>query len=158
MASQDEQTEQATGSGEKTARPRRDTKQLSGYLVDSDRRGFIALAREPDGSDLLEIAERDVVRRTVVSNDSAEPRRVIVHVDRAATVERRHPISIGREADLLQGSLLAAFQTAALRGPVSGGVGADHGFLVQLYVAKSETTLTCWEDCTLGISNCLTAN
>jgi hypothetical protein len=126
------------------------TKRLIGVLADDAPKGFLRLSRPDDVDDFLEIKEDDVRSREVLKNkDGSE--RVALFIDRDADIRRCSTIRISREAELLQGSLLAQFVDANRSGAADRG----RDILVQLYVAKTETTLTCWEDCTFHISNCL---
>lgn len=127
-------------------------KRLVGVLGDDAPRGYLRLCRPDNPGDFLEIAENAVVdRETVAGNDGST--RVALFVDRTADIRRCSTIRISREVELLQGSLLAQFVDATRSGAADRGRDA----LVQLYSAKTETTLTCWEDCTYHISACLTA-
>ena len=127
-----------------------DTKKLTGFVATDSPDGIICLCRTQDGDDCLEIHEDDVKKRKKVKGADGS-KQTALFVDRQANIVRRASLRISREAEFLQGSLLAAF-TDMSRG---GDTDRSREILAQLYVAKSETTLTCWEDCTVHISACL---
>ncbi len=133
-----------------------DIKRLVGYLRASTRTGFLSLFKSTEFDDALEIPENEVVKKIELASEGGDLPKTIVWVRRSARLLRTHRISVSREAEFVQGSLLAEFAgRVAGGGHAPAGGGAQIG--VDLYVAKSETTLTCWEDCTQYISSCLTS-
>lgn len=128
----------------------KDLKQLVGFRIDTAPEGFVHLANSLEGNDCLEIAKCDIHREEKVRSPNGLEQSVLL-VDRQAAVTRRTSIRISREAEFLQGSLLAAFVDSSCADTPERA----RGLYTQVYLAKSTTTLTCWEDCTYNISLCL---
>lgn len=127
-------------------------KRLVGVLSGDAPKGFVRLCRTDDPEDYLEIPEDAIVSKESLSRPDGSGATALM-VDREANIRRCNTVRISREAELLQGSLLAQFRDSNAAGSADRG----RDILVQLYAAKTETTLTCWEDCTYYISSCLTS-
>jgi hypothetical protein len=133
-----------------------DVKRLVGYLRSGPKPGFISLFNSTELDDALEIPDGDIVKRIELVSENGDLPKTAVWVRRQTKLLRTHRISISREAEFLQGALLAEF-TGRIESGSHAPVGGLGQISVQLYIAKTETTLTCWQDCTKYISGCLTS-